>query len=409
MRWEAYRVFGGELSIMKILFVNKAYFPHLGGVETVVRQLAEGMQKRGHDVAVLCFAERGDARKTEIIGGVEIHRVRPMGHIGSAPFGYRFITEFFRLLEWADAVNFHSPNPMGEIALLLSSSFGRKKILCTYHGDAQRPRFLLPAYDAVLRRFFRRCDIVAVSNPPLSENSRVLRSGFPKEKTRIITFGVRVRNYKNHTPSDLDEARRLLSSLPPSSFKVMFAGRMVYYKGIEILLEALRTLGAMGHLVSAYLIGSGPREGDIKTLAAQKALGSDVLLILPHQPEGIYRALFSLADCFVLPSTHETEAFGVVLAEAMASGLPLVSTELGTGTSWINRDGETGIVIPSRDPDALARAVARIADSAEERNRMAAASRARAENFFDEETMLDAYDEIFRREQDSPPPCHIST
>ena len=398
---------------MKVLLVNKAYFPHLGGVETVVRQVAEGMHGRGHEVIVLCF---GDRSVTERIDGVEVRRVRPLGHIGSAPVGFRFVAEFFKLSKWADVINFHSPNPMGEIALLFCPSLCGKKIICTYHGDAQKPKSLLPVYDAMLRRFFRRCGAVAVSSPPLAENSRVLKDGSVKEKIRIIPLGVRTENYENHQPSDLEKAKCLLASLPPSSFKVMYAGRMVYYKGIGVLLDALRTLlepsariradcpplqdGTSGRPISAFLVGSGPEEDEVKTFIAKNSLGGDVLVVSP-QPEAVYRALLSLADCFVLPSTHKTEAYGIVLVEAMASGLPVVSTELGTGTSWVNLDGETGVVVPPGDPDALARAIAGLADNGGERlsvttARMAAAARVRVKNFFEEETMLEAYDEAFR-------------
>ena len=381
---------------MKILLVNKAYFPHLGGVETVARQIAEGMSRRGHEVKVLCFGD-GGVMKTEKIDGVEVRRVRPLGHIGSAPVGYRFLTEFFRLSKWADAINFHSPNPMGEIALLFSPFLRGKKIICAYHGDAQRPKILIPFYDAALRRFFRRCGTITVSNPPLSENSRVLRTLRAREKIRVIPFGIRTEDYENHPASDLEKAKNLLAPLPPYSFKVMYAGRMVYYKGLEVLLYALKKLKAQRYPVSAFLVGSGPEEDGVRAFVAENGLGNDVLLV-PHQPDGVYRALFSLAGCFVLPSTRQTEAYGIVLAEAMASGLPLVSTELGTGTSWVNRDVETGIVVPPGDPDALAQAIARLADNEEDRNRMAAASRARAKKFFEEEAMLESYDKLFRME-----------
>ena len=378
---------------MKILLVNKAYFPHLGGVETIVRQLAEGMVKRGHEATVLCFGDRdaGDRR-----GGAAIRKVRPMGYVGSAPVGFRFVTEFFRLSKQADVINFHSPNPMGELALLLSPALHGKKIICTYHGDAQRPKLLLPAYDFMLRKFFRRCGAIAVSNPPLSGNSRVLKAGDNslKEKIRIIPWGVRTENYSNHRETDIGEARRLLASLPSHSFKVMYAGRMVYYKGLEVLLEALRTMKAQGHPVSAFLVGSGPEERNIRDFVADNALESDILII-PHQLKGVFHALFSLADCFVLPSTHQTEAFGIVLAEAMASGLPVVSTELGTGTSWVNKNGETGIVVPPGDHDALAEALVYLADNEKERNAMAASAMARARNFFEEDAMLDAYEKMF--------------
>jgi len=377
---------------MKILLVNKAYFPHLGGVETVVRQLAEGMQRRGHEVTVLCF---GDRDISERIDGVEVRRTCPMGHIGSAPVGFRFVKEFSRLSKWADVINIHSPNPMGEFALLLSRSLRGKKIICTYHGDAQRPKFFLPAHDATLRRFFRRCDAIAVSNPPLLENSRVLGTNHVKEKTCIIPLGVRTENYAKHRDSDAREARSLLASMP-ASFKVMYAGRMVYYKGISVLLDALRKMKSQRHKVSAFLIGSGPEEKDIRSFIVNNAMERDII-ILPHQPEGVYRALFSFADCFVLPSTHQTEAFGIVLAEAMASGLPIISTELGTGTSWVNLDGETGIVVPPRDSNALAEAISYLSSHDAERKAMAAESLARARLFFEEDAMLEAYEGLFKR------------
>jgi rhamnosyl/mannosyltransferase len=382
---------------MKILLVNKAYTPHLGGVETVVRQIAAGMSERGHDVAVLCF---GDNDVTEKVNEAEVCRLRPIGYIGSAPVGLRFVKKFFELSKWADVVNLHSPNPMGEIALL-SAHFPRgKKIICTYHGDAQRPKFLLPAYDVMLRRFFKRCDVVAVSSPPMSENSRVMKTGFFTGKMRVIPLGVRIKNYENHQGSSMEDARRLLASLPERSFKVMYAGRMVYYKGLEVLLSAIAKIKscagspAKDHLICAFLVGSGPAERSVGAFIAKNCLSNDVLVI-PHQPENVYRALFKLADCFVLPSTHQTEAYGIVLAEAMASGLPIISTELGTGTSWVNLDGKTGIVVPPGDADALSKAIAYLSDHEEARKTLAAESVIRVGRFLREDTMLDAYEKLF--------------
>jgi rhamnosyl/mannosyltransferase len=140
-------------------------------------------------------------------------------------------------------------------------------------------------------------------------------------------------------------------------------------------------------------VGSGPEENDIKKYIANNALDDDIL-VLPHQPENIYRVLFSLADCFVLPSTHQTEAFGIVLTEAMASGTPIISTELGTGTSWVNQNGETGIVVPPQDSSALAKAIVYLAEHSDERKSMSVKSLARAKRFFEEEMMLDAYSNI---------------
>jgi rhamnosyl/mannosyltransferase len=282
---------------------------------------------------------------------------------------------------------------MGEIAVFFfeCNKNPTKKMLCTYHGDSQRPKFLLRSYDLMMRCFLRRCDAVVVSSPRLLTNSRVLDS--VRGKAVIIPLGIQTECYEKIYPRDLKEAARLLPSIP-GSFKVMYAGRMVYYKGIEVLLDALQRLKAQSCSISAFLVGSGPLENDVKASIAKNGL-EDNVTVLPPQPENIYRALFHLADCFVLPSTHRTEAYGIVLLEAMASGLPIVSTELGTGTSWLNRDGETGIVVRPGDPEALAEAIKYLAQHGEERAKMASAALVRAKEFFEEDKMLKTYEELY--------------
>jgi rhamnosyl/mannosyltransferase len=99
-------------------------------------------------------------------------------------------------------------------------------------------------------------------------------------------------------------------------------------------------------------------------------------------------AYYAASDIFVLPASERSEAFGAVQLEAMAAGKPVVCTELGTGTSFVNRDGETGFVVPARDPDALAAALARLMDDAALRARLGAAGRARVRQEFTLENMV---------------------
>ena len=384
---------------MKILLVNKAYHPHLGGVETVVRQIALGMTRAGHEASVLCF---GDEDADETREGVLVRRVRPAWRIGSAPLGASFLAEFRAMAEQSGVINLHSPNPMGEIAALAHKR-GKKpgqRIICTYHGDAQRPELLLPGYDVLMRRFFGVCDAVVASSPKIISSSRVLsrldRLGKrPPGKIRVIPLGVDCEKYLPAPGSpESESAEKLLAGLPAGSFRVMFAGRLVYYKGLQFLLGALRILKERGILASVFIVGSGPLEGEIKAFADRNGL-ADRVIIIPPQPEGAYRALFHQADCFVLPSTHRTEAYGIALLEAMASGLPVISTELGTGTSWINVDGDTGFVLVPGDPEALARAIETLTLNASVRERFGQRALERSREIFDEEKMLDGYEKLF--------------
>jgi glycosyltransferase involved in cell wall biosynthesis len=119
-------------------------------------------------------------------------------------------------------------------------------------------------------------------------------------------------------------------------------GRLVGYKGFDVLLEAARGLDA-----AVVLAGSGPLERDLR-----RAAGGNVIFA-GRVAEGDLPAYYAACDLFCLPSVTIAEAFGIVLLEAMASGKPLVTTSLRTGVTAVNRDGETGLVVPPRDAEVL--------------------------------------------------------
>lgn len=367
---------------MKILMFGKAYFPHLGGVETVLRQLAVRMSALGHEVVVLCFGERD---MEEMLEGVRVVRIRPLLRVGSAPLGWRCYREYRRLSAWADMVHFHTPNPMGEIACLLAPPHPRT--IVTYHGDAFRPRTLLPYYDVVMRLFLRRCRTLCTTSPNLVRSSRVLsRLG---RSISVIPIGVDPGRFSFPTEEALRVAESFVEGL--GAFTVLFAGRLVYYKGVETLLEALASLEhGEGPSVGALIVGSGPLEPDLKCLTEAHGI-SDRVRRIPPQPDGVYSALFRRTDCFVLPSLYPVEAFGIAMLEAMAAGLPVVSTELGTGTSWVNANGVTGLVVPPGDVEALADAIRCLRDDSGRRRRMGDAARRRVEELFGEERMIARY------------------
>ena len=110
---------------------------------------------------------------------------------------------------------------------------------------------------------------------------------------------------------------------------------------------------------------------------------------LGETPDADLPALYHLADLFVLPASHASEAFGLVQVEAMAAGVPCVCTELGTGTSYVNQDGVTGRVVPARDPDALAAAINNLLADPARRAEMSTAARARVAAEFDLDVMVE--------------------
>lgn len=362
----------------RILSLVKAYFPHLGGVETIARRIAEGAARRGDAVTVLCF---GEGPEREERNGVTILRIRPFLSVGSAPLSATYAAVFYRLLPQTEVVHLHVPNPAAELAWLAAPRSLRRPSLCTYQGDVRRPQLFAPAYRFLQRRFLRRCSVVVTSSPHLSVSSPVLR-GLP---CRVVPLGVRTERFalcrERHISPEVRQ-----SVLGLSRPTAIFVGRLVYYKGIEVLLRALALVPGL----SLLLVGEGPLQASLIDLACELGLLGR-LRFVPPLPEDRYPELFALGDFLVLPSVHPVESFGLVVAEAMAAGLPVVTTNLGTGTSFVNRSGETGFVVPPGDVPALARTLRRLRDDPSLCRTLGERARERARCYFDEERMLADY------------------
>ncbi len=162
-------------------------------------------------------------------------------------------------------------------------------------------------------------------------------------------------------------------------------GRLRYYKGLDTLLRAMPFLPAS---VRLRVVGTGPMLADWQALAADLGV-EDRVVFAGEVADDALPAEYHRASLFVLPANARAEAFGTVLLEAMGSGLPCVTTEVGTGTSWVVQDGITGRVVPARDPQALARAIAGILADPALLRQMGQAARARVEAEFTQSLMVD--------------------
>jgi rhamnosyl/mannosyltransferase len=158
-------------------------------------------------------------------------------------------------------------------------------------------------------------------------------------------------------------------------------GRLVYYKGLDVLIQAMTKCPG-----TLALIGKGPLEAGLRRLCTDSGIASRVKFLGQVSDEQLV-SFYHAADLLVLPSTQPTEAFGLVQVEAMACGLPVVSTDLPTGVPWVNQNGVTGLVVPPGDPDALAAAISRLLDDRALRTQMGEAGRRRAVEQFSGERM----------------------
>jgi rhamnosyl/mannosyltransferase len=172
---------------------------------------------------------------------------------------------------------------------------------------------------------------------------------------------------------------------------VLFIGRLINYKGLRYLITAMK--GVKAKLV---IIGEGPLEYELRTLAYNLDLEDRVIFLkVPYfEPLGSY---IDACDLFVLPSVMRSEAFGLVLLEAMACRKPVVTTELGTGTSFVCLNGVTGIVVPPKDPKALEEAINKILNNPNLAKKFGESGRRRVEEEFGLEKMGDAFLDLYKK------------
>ncbi|MCL4079338.1 glycosyltransferase [Coriobacteriia bacterium Es71-Z0120] len=327
---------------MRITMLNKHYPPHLGGIEHHVRDLAEALVERGHAVRAIVANEAPDT-VTETHGGVEVVRLGRAFNVSSAPVAFGLARALREEERRADLLHLHSPYPWGELEWLRAAP--ALPSVLTYHSDIVRQRVLLAGYAPFLRRVLARVGRIIVSSPQMVEHSAFLSP--VAEKCRVVPFGIDPGEFADPSLQSEAEAIRARHERPV----VLFVGRLIYYKGVDVLVRAMARVDA-----DLVIVGSGPLEAKVRSLASATGVGPR-LTILPPLPRKELVAQYLAADVFCLPSVARSEAFGLVQLEAMAAGTPVVSTALPTGVPFVNEHGVSGLVVPPGDADALAEAL----------------------------------------------------
>jgi rhamnosyl/mannosyltransferase len=169
-----------------------------------------------------------------------------------------------------------------------------------------------------------------------------------------------------------------------SHFILLSVGRLRYYKGLDDLIRALPQIPAARYVI----VGDGPMQSEWQQLARSMGV-ADRVFFAGEVSDAELPSYYAACDLFVLPANARAEAFGTVIVEALAAGRPVISTEVGTGTSWVNVDGQTGVVVPPHDPPALAAAITRLLNNDQLRQQMGRAAKARAFEEFTVERMID--------------------
>ncbi|KAB0490639.1 rhamnosyl/mannosyltransferase [Pseudomonas vancouverensis] len=365
---------------LKVLHFFKTYYPDtMGGIEQVIFQLAEGGIQQGIEAEVLYLSPRGAMRNEKLANHVT-HRSYENFQFASTGFSIGAFRDFAELAEQADIIHYHFPWPFMDMVHFLTKV--KKPIVVTYHSDIVKQKLLLKLYSPLLHAFLRNADVIVASSPNYVESSEVLQKY--KDKVKVVPIGVDRNTYPEVSAAIAAKWREKLGDR-----FFLFVGALRYYKGLDFLLEAARKTQ-----LPVVIMGKGPMESDLKLKAKDAGLSN--VFFVGALPDSDKAALMSLCFALVFPSHLRSEAFGITLLEGAMYGKPLISCEIGTGTTYINIDHETGLVIPPRDADALANAMRKLWESPTLAAQFGESSQRRYQRLFQADTMVGAYLNIYK-------------
>ena len=361
---------------MKVLHVYATYYPdRTSGVAECMRQLGLGLQGTGAGNRIFALSPRPNSAPASFKEG-EVYRAKSWGAPASCDIGALDALRQYRLLcAWADIVHHHMPWPFGDLLHLVSGN--RKPLVVTWHSDVVRQQVLGAACAPLRNALLRRARAVIATSPAYAETSRILSKKDVAPKVRVIPPGVL--DNSNDAPDAASVAVAAVAKVREPFF--LFLGALRYYKGLPFLIRAARESG-----VTVVIAG----EGDVKSLQ-RLAAGASNVVFTGHVSDDEKRNLLRACRALVLPSHLRSEAYGMVLVEAAMCGKPMISCEIGTGTSFVNRHNETGLVVEPGSSEALAAAMRRLAKDDTLCQTFGRAARTRYKKLFDARIAAEAH------------------
>jgi rhamnosyl/mannosyltransferase len=368
---------------MKIVHLYKDYFPPtVGGMEQTVERMATWQVRHGHEVTVLTSNGRKRGTVIETIDGVRVIRVSEWARMLSTPVCPSMPSHLAKLP--ADVYHHHFPSPPGEVSWLWKRPKGA--MVVTWHCDIVRQAKFLVVYGRFIHDLLKSADAIM----PTSEHQLTFSKFLPHylDKCRVVPLGIDLAPFANVGRHAAAAAAFRAKHAGPI---ILFVGRLVFYKGLDVMIDAMKQLP--GTLV---IVGDGPYRANLEERWRASGLGERVVFAGMIPPKNIAEWM-AAADVGVLPSVLPNETFGLSMVEMMACGIPCVCTDLGTGTTFVNQHEQTGLVVKPGDVDAMAGAVRRLLEDDALRRRFSDAARARAHTMFSVDAMMRGVQEVYER------------
>lgn len=365
---------------MRILHFFKTALPEtMGGVEQVIHQIARSSSDYGATSSVLSLSENPAPDAIEM-GGYLAFQAKQNFQLASTGFSLSAVSMFKRLAKESDVIHYHFPWPFMDV--LHFACRIDKPTVVSYHSDIVNQQSLLKFYQPLQSRFLKSVDRIVASSPNYLQSSKVLAP--LADKIDIIPIGLDKRSF----PEPTQERKEHWEKIVGQRF-FLFVGVLRYYKGLHTLLDAAHNTN-----LPIVIVGSGPKESELKAQAIR--LGLSNVRFLGALPDEDKVALLALSGCVVFPSHLRSEAFGITLLEGAMFGKPLISCEIGTGTTYINIADETGLVVPPNNSLALRNAMTFIWENPVVASEMGRNAELRYQRYFTSEKMVGAYVDVYR-------------
>ena len=369
---------------LSVLHVYRTYFPDPpGGMQEAIRQIALSTGAQGLTNTIFTLSPQPNPA---LMLRPEARVLRSRSWMAPASCdigGIESFKTFTRLAQEVDVLHYFFPWPFADV--LHAVTHPNKPMVLTYISDVVRQRWLGTTYAPLMWRTLRQARVIVANSPAYARTSPVLSHPEIRGKVRIIPLGIEESSY----PKAGDDAIFKKLDVMVAEPYFLFIGVLRYYKGLHFLLQAAKTLGA-----KVVIAGSGPEGSSLQALATKDKINNVVFAGQVSDAEKV--ALLEHCRALVLPSYLRSEAYGMVLVEAAMLGRPLISCEIGTGTSYINAHEETGFVVEPESPEALTQAMNTLMNNDALSAAMGHAARERYEKLFSGPALGGAYADLFR-------------
>ncbi len=378
---------------MKMTQVFKVYWPdNGGGIASVMESIADGFRDWEQEI-IVCQDSREKKCADDCYHGIAVRRCRQLFEAVSTPVSLQFLQDVKKRTRNSDLVVYHFPYPMVDIAVLLGMYSGRLAVW--WHCGFEKYKKLAILYRPLVRNTLKKADVIFVSSRGNLENTDILRKYY--KKCRVVPFCIsdtylkrgQVHAEKFYMHKQLGQ----IDGIGRNQITILFIGRLVWYKGCDILLKAFARIRRAG--CKLVLVGSGPLEQELKHLAVSLKLKNIVFAGRVSEKEKMH--WIEQCDFLVLPSVSEAEAFAVVQLEAMAFGKPVINTALKSGVPHVSVDGVTGVTVKPGSVRELAQAMEKLAGNAKLRREYGANALRVVQKEYTKEMMVKRYRQIFQK------------